>query len=54
MTGGEERMGVVSKIFTQQYWGDEESPIKTRMQGATVVWDDGEESYYSADEIKEI
>ena len=54
MTGGEERTGTVAHIFEQDYWGDEESPIKTRIQGATVIWDDGEKSYYSADEVEVI
>ena len=54
MMTGEERTGVVAQVFTQQYWGDEESPIKTRVQGATVIWDDHEVSYYSADEIEKI
>jgi|TARA_R110001583_G_scaffold5598_13_gene30134 hypothetical protein len=54
MMTGEEREGTVVRIFEQEYWGDEESPIKTRLQGAAVAWDDGKESYCSADEIEVI
>ena len=53
MTGGEERTGVVTAVFTQEHWGDEESPIKTSLVGVTVLWDDHELSYCSADEIQE-
>lgn len=54
MTGGEERTGVVTAVFTQEYWGDDESPTKISLVGATVLWDDHELSYCSIDEVEEI